>query len=364
MDNRPFLSAGPEAIAHDLGNALMALLGDVERLSVSASDSAIGARAMAGVRHCLALRRAMIGGGDASTEHLAVGRLKLDESILADRDLLESALVPLGAPASSSSELQLDLQADGVEISWAPTTLRRVLLNLVHNARDAYGAAPGLLEIRTRVLADAVQIECVDRASGIAPDLKPSVLQPSFTTKADGSGLGLAIVQELVGSIGGGVEILDTPGGGTTVRLVLPARSSDVGDMVAAVPGAGQQLLLVEDNVAIRALLAQELRANGYEVAEAGDAESAVRWLSEATSNPELPKRDRPLDILISDVVLPDRSGRELGTEFRERLGELPVVLISAYFDAAEPLEVENERLLKPFEPAELTAVVSRLLRA
>ena len=364
MDTRPSLSAGPEAIAHDLGNSLMALLGDVERLSLAASDPAIGARALASVRHCAALGRAMMGGDASLGEHSASGHLKLDESIRSDRDLLESALVPLGARATTTgSKLGLDLQATELEIPWAPTTLRRVLVNLAHNARDAYGEEPGSFVVRTVPVEGYVRMDCIDRAGGIADHLKPSVLQPNFTTKAEGTGLGLAIVHELVRGIGGQIELMDTPGGGTTIRFELPARRAASAEAKSAVPGTGQQLLLVEDNVAIRGLLAQELRANGYVVAEAGDAEGAARWLSGVNSEPAVPKRDRPLDVLISDVALPGRSGRELSTEFREQLGELPIVLISAYFDATEPLEVESERLLKPFEPAELTAVVSRLLR-
>ena len=92
MDDRPPLSAGPEAIAHDLGNALMALLGDVERLS-AAADSAIGARALAGVRHCVALCRGMRAGATSTDQ--AKLKLPLDESIQVSPDLPRTDLLAL-----------------------------------------------------------------------------------------------------------------------------------------------------------------------------------------------------------------------------------------------------------------------------
>jgi CheY-like chemotaxis protein len=192
------------------------------------------------------------------------------------------------------------------------------------------------------------------------------IFEPFFTTKerGKGTGLGLATVYGIVKQSGGAIAVRSEPGEGSTFTVYLPRIEAAVERFstapVAEGPRSGEgTILLVEDQDAVRGLIASVLRSSGYRVIEAGSGPEAM----------ELPdSRVRAIDLLITDVVMPGMSGKELATRLAARREGLRVLFISGY--AANEIVREGivepgvAFLQKPFTPAELTERVGDMLSA
>jgi CheY-like chemotaxis protein len=230
----------------------------------------------------------------------------------------------------------------------------------VVNARDAMPAG-GLIAVETcdgscdrHPGAEGpafVEIRVRDSGVGIDPDALDRIFDPFYTTKQDGTGLGLATVYGVVSQSGGEVLCDSVPGQGTTFRVRLPA----IGDReepasLAAPPaegGAGQRVLLVEDDPGVRRFARRALTNAGYQVTEATDGEEAQRLLAEL---------DGDFDLLLTDVVMPGTGGLELVDWARRRWPDLPTLFMSGYPHAelaARGMTLEEHEIMaKPFEIA------------
>jgi two-component system, cell cycle sensor histidine kinase and response regulator CckA len=256
--------------------------------------------------------------------------------------------------------------------------LEQVLMNLVVNARDAMPRG-GRLTIETRnaelgedyARAHAgvrpgkyVMLAVSDTGHGIPPDVLPHLFEPFFTTKEPGrgTGLGLATVHGIVQQAGGHVGVYSEVGAGTTFKVYLPRLTDPaVGGVpasaVRAPVGGTETVLLVEDEGGVRALSRHILRTAGYTVLEASDGAEAVRV---ARGHPG------PIDLLVTDVVLPGLSGRELAERLAAIRPRMEVLYLSGYTDDAVVrhgvLEEHVHFLQKPFTPAALTHKVREAL--
>jgi two-component system cell cycle sensor histidine kinase/response regulator CckA len=197
-------------------------------------------------------------------------------------------------------------------------------------------------------------------------EVKARIFEPFFTTKepGKGTGLGLATVYGIVEQAGGHIEVESSPGSGTTFRIGLPwcdmlprpsALLSIRGASLVGASGHGKAVLLAEDEDGIRKLARYTLEAEGFTVVEAEDAESAVTLL----------ESDRPIDLLITDLVMPGMDGRELASRVRGIHPEVGVVFISGYVPDAHRLEGIPGALFlpKPFNPGDLVKVAARAIR-
>jgi CheY-like chemotaxis protein len=205
-----------------------------------------------------------------------------------------------------------------------------------------------------------------DTGHGMTAETKARIFEPFFTTKeiGKGTGLGLSMVYGTLKQIGGFIFVDSQPGLGTTFSLFFPPapQTADVqADQradAAAVPGpaaqaasndGGQTLLIVEDEDAVRNLVASALRTEGYELLLAGSADEALSLVA---------TRERAIDLLLTDAIMPGRSGIDLARELTERLPGLPVILMSGYTEETLPagggLEPAISLLQKPFTPREL----------
>jgi PAS domain S-box-containing protein len=219
--------------------------------------------------------------------------------------------------------------------------MEQVLLNLAVNARDAMPEG-GTLTIETDIaeLDEAavrvhpgmrpgrhVQLSVSDTGVGMSPDVIARAFEPFFSTKSkeEGTGLGLATVYGIVTEAGGSVTIDSEPGLGTTVRVYIPADE----EAIVSAPGNGHQkrsaehsesVLVVEDQDAMRRVTARILRRNGFSVIEAASGEEA---LSLATEN--------AFQLLLTDVVMPQMSGRELAERVQELKPGVAVLFMSGY---------------------------------
>jgi CheY-like chemotaxis protein len=191
------------------------------------------------------------------------------------------------------------------------------------------------------------------------------IFEPFFTTKqvGDGTGLGLATVFGIVQQSGGAILVDSVPGEGTTFRIYLPAvtvvphRSGETLRTVS--PDGIETVLLVEDDAAVRALAHTTLANHGYDVLDASDSADAQRV---ADAHP------RAIDLLLTDVVMPNGSGPELAAALRERRPGLKVLYMSGYTDDAVVrhglLHDEVEFIQKPYTPLGLAQKIRQVLDA
>jgi two-component system cell cycle sensor histidine kinase/response regulator CckA len=261
-----------------------------------------------------------------------------------------------------------------------PGQIEQVLLNLVVNARDALPNG-GRITLETKDVSLApdhpsglppgeyVMLAVSDTGTGIAPEILPHVFEPFFTTKeaGRGTGLGLAMVEGIVQQSGGATTVDSQLGRGTSFIVYLP-RSNEAPvskphgleaphDEPRIREGAFETVLVCDDDDAVRKLLADLLAFRGYRVLEARGGRHALDVAQ---------RYARPIQLLVSDVVMPELGGLELAERLRQRQPELKVLFISGYTEDAARfsslLSDDTRFLAKPFLPATLTETVCTLL--
>ena len=362
-------------IAHDFNNLLAVILMQATVLAERAAEPglrdgideiiAVAKRAAALTRSLQALSRrqsaqpVMLDLGQA-----IAGKTQLLRRTLGADVVLETRFDP-GLPR---------VQAD-------PAMMEQVLMNLVHNARDAMPGG-GHLSVAVRAIdvdheraalqpgagpGRHVGLVVSDTGVGIAADALPRIFEPFFTTKdaGTGTGLGLSMVLGLVQQHRGWVEVETAIGRGTTVTVILPAADRARLEERSATPrvpvrGGHETILLVEDEASVRASTRVVLQRYGYRVLEADSAAAALtRWEAEGGG----------VDLLLTDLVMGGGiSGRQLAETLRARSAALRVIYMSGYNRdfLARVLHLEPGRLVipKPCTAAELAATVRRCLDA
>jgi PAS domain S-box-containing protein len=295
--------------------------------------------------------------------------MSLNDTVAAMKELLMSTL-------GERIELIIDLAEDLPQILADQGQLERVLVNLAVNARDAMPGG-GKLTIETAVeqvdeLAASttgpspgqyVTVTVSDTGCGIPPHLLDRVFEPFFSTKpqGQGTGLGLATVYGIITQAGGTVRIYSEPGHGTTLRVYLPVTVGAVGSAESpalAQAGGGQVVLVVEDEPALREVTRRTLAENGYQVIAAA---SGTEALSLFTSRPE------HIDLLLTDVIMPQMQGKELADKVLALDPDTPVVFMSGYTQgllSTQGVQEPGIHLIeKPFSEATLLTTLQQVLR-
>jgi CheY-like chemotaxis protein len=253
-----------------------------------------------------------------------------------------------------------------------PAQIELTVLNLVVNARDAVGEG-GRVEVRVEEVAgeegdglppgpQAVLV-VQDDGSGMDAATRERIFEPFFTTKpaGKGTGLGLATVYGVVSQSGGAIRVRSEPGRGAEFRVYLPLRPAPEAEpepAVPAPPGTGAEtVLLVEDDPSIRGIVRRALARAGYRVLDAGTAGDAL----------QVARAEPGIHALVTDVVLPERSGWDLSLEIARGRPGLRVLFMSGYAaqPTGEPLLPEGVPFLaKPFTPEDLLRSLRAVLDA
>ena len=274
-------------------------------------------------------------------------------------------------PASVDIEVRTDPSLPQVCIS--PSRLDQALVNLVVNARDAM-ADGGRVVIAASPLTSGpeelglgrgpyVEVSVSDNGTGMSAEVVERAFDPFFTTKGpgEGTGLGLSIVHGVVTGAGGAIAIDSKPGEGTTVRLYLPAAEQPAAAAsrrpdAAPATGAGEVVLVVEDEATVRALAARMLTGAGYRTLEAGGPVEALELLA---------RSEVGVDVVLSDVIMPGMSGGQFAERLARSHPGLPVIFMSGYTGGDVDLGDPSLTLLeKPFTRDDLlAAVAARLTR-
>jgi CheY-like chemotaxis protein len=202
-----------------------------------------------------------------------------------------------------------------------------------------------------------------DTGTGMPPEVRERVFEPFFTTKGPGrgTGLGLSVVHGIVAQSGGCIEVMSEVGAGTTFRAYLPAASAPPSGAPQARPRAdapgSETVLIVEDEASIRRVAVRILERQGYAVLQAAGGTEALRVAR---------AHDGPIDVLVTDVVMPGMDGRELAEALLVNRPEMTVLYTSGYTDdevvkrGVQRLEVAF--LPKPYDPTALRDKVRKVL--
>ncbi len=348
-------------IAHDFNNILTAILGYSESI-VSQSDPRAPLRAEA-----LEIQRAGEKAAALTRQLLAFGKRQALKMTVVDlnvivRDVHQLMERLIGEDITIEPRLATDLAAVTADI----TQLEQILVNLVVNARDAMPEG-GRLTITTETIDRAASnggafvmpagrftiLSVADTGTGMDAHTRAQIFDPFFTTKdtGKGSGLGLATVYGTVKQLGGYIEVESVVGDGTCFTISLPCTDQPAEpvarrpDPVAATPGQGETVLLVEDDDAVRAFTGHALRCAGYRVLDAASPESALGLVNKFAD---------PIDLVLTDVIMPGMNGKQMVTRLERTCPDAKVLYMSGYSGTTyfDPSIVDpaRERLLeKPF---------------
>ncbi len=212
-----------------------------------------------------------------------------------------------------------------------------------------------------------VTLSVTDSGVGMDEDTRARIFEPFFTTKAKGhgSGLGLPVAYGIIRQSGGNITVATSPGLGSTFTIYLPLAEPPAADTTAApsssatAAGGHETILVVEDHDAVRRLAADVLRAGGYDVLVADTGTDAMSLVERRGGN---------IDLLLTDVIMPRMSGREVATRLQRQLPGLAVLFMSGYTQTAivqnGALESGLQFLAKPFTPTQLLTRVREVLAA
>jgi CheY-like chemotaxis protein len=359
-------------VAHDFNNLLMIISGHVSLLLHKFGRNSVEGEKLEIVEGA-ASRAAGL-----TRQLLAYSRKQvLEPKILEIDPLVKNLEGMLRRLIREDIELRTELNGKDARVKVDPNQLEQVLINLAVNARDAMPNG-GLLSIRTELplgrsrrqlpshmAGDSyVLITVSDSGVGMDSATRERLFEPFFTTKemGKGTGLGLSMVYGIVRQSGGQIVVDSAPGKGSRFQIFLPLIEQPVSASASQTtelpPARGKgNILLVEDEKELRALLAETLNELGYTVLQAGNGAEAI----------ELAKSALPsIDMMITDMVMPRMNGRELSKALRARRPGLPVLFISGYSDVIpseeEFFNVTTQFLQKPFNSESLGHRVRELL--
>ncbi len=362
-------------VAHDFNNLLVGILGYSELLKKKLAEQSPLLR-MANEINFAAMRAR-----DLTSRLLALSHRQVLRPAVLDLNALVRQCERLLRPVIGEDvRVILRLDPKTAHVKADPAQLEQVILNLALNARDAMPGG-GTLSMETcNIQVDAalarlhpglipgyyVRLSVTDTGHGIAPDAMPRIFEPFFTTKevGKGSGLGLSTVYGVVKQSGGCVTVSSVPDKGATFGIYLP-RASELPERktpappVTASSTGTETILLVEDEAIVRDLVCEILKESGYVVLSATSGADAMKIIDEQAD---------PIDLLITDVVMPEMSGPELANILRRARGEMSVLYMSGYTDDAvlvrQGLPENSAFIRKPYTPQQFLQKVRETLDA
>ena len=372
MDSVGQLAGG---VAHDFNNLLTVIAGRVDFLLEASNLDAEQASDLAEIKK--ASERAT----ELTRQLLAFSRKQLLQPRVVDLNRMVNDVEPmLRRLIREDISIRVDLSDDLGSVTADPGQLQQILLNLALNSRDAMPSG-GVLTFRTenRTLnggasrreahippGDYVVLEVVDTGIGMDAVTQSHIFEPFFTTKGQGkgTGLGLSTVYGIVKQSGAGISVESAPQQGTTFCVYFPrtdgyalAEPAECGE---AAPVAGNEtILLVEDDSSVRELVERVLKSRGYNVLAAQHGSAALSLASQ---------RERAVDLVLTDIVMPAMSGRELVEALQVQRPRLRVLYMSGYTDdevLRRGLHDPNTSFIqKPFTAENLATQVRKVLDA
>ncbi len=348
-------------VAHDMNNALNAIIafadlalqaaGDNEGLREDIGEIRLAADRAAGItRRLLAFSRRQV---------LQPQVIEVNTIVTRVEDMLRRLI-------GDQIALSLRLAPDAGWVRSDPAQIEQVIINLALNARDAMPGG-GHLTIETAVAqleveqagefdtiapGDYAVLRIFDSGCGMSSDVLAHAFEPFFTTKdlSRGSGLGLPVVYGIVKQSGGQIRVHSEPGQGTRVEIYLAHVSEpDLPEAALSTATGDETVLLVEDEELVRKVVSRILERAGYRVLVAASGAEALAMCARSPT---------PIDVLVTDVVMPGMGGRELADRVVERLPKLKILFMTGYTDdellRRGILDQGRAVIVKPFSPRDL----------
>jgi len=363
-------------VAHEFNNILMAIGGHAELVAREGGPGGNGRASLNKIRE-LTRRGAALAG-----QLLAFSRRETMELVTVNvNTIVKETARMLRKVMPAQIDLESFAAGDLGNARVDPAQIQQLLVNLAVNARDAMPRG-GRLTLETAnvefdrdyagehsgvKVGSYVMIAVSDTGTGMDPRTRERIFEPFFTTKpaGEGTGLGLSVVFGIARQHGGHVWVYSEPGHGSTFKVYLPRVEAEPEDKERqdapadeGLPGGEERVLVAEDDNSVREILTHCLKGCGYQVVSAecpSRAESAFR-------------DDGGIDLLVTDLMMPERSGRELYDRLAAESPGLKVLYISGYTDRAlgreGMLEEGSAFLQKPFSLRELARVVREVLDA
>jgi len=362
-------------VAHDFNNLLTAIKGHAELMleEIAANDPAHD--------DLIEIRRAADRAAELTRQLLAFSRQQVMQPRVMDLNAAVLSIEAMvGRLIGEDIEFRTSLAPDLAAVRADPGQIEQVLMNLVVNARDAMPTGGTLLIETANAYLDEeyvrrhagvlepgayVLLTVSDTGIGMSREVQEKIFEPFFTTKepGKGTGLGLASVYGIVKQSGGHIWVYSEPGKGTTFKVYLPhadtvrdeapVRTAPAGE----IPGGRETVLVVEDEQVVRATVRRALQRHGYAVLEAANGTEALRINA---------LYEDPIHILVTDVVMPEMSGRELASRLCTVRPEMRVLYTSGYTEDAIVrrgfLEPGIHFLEKPFTAEALARKVRDVL--
>ena len=361
-------------VAHDFNNLLTVILGYNEMLREQVKGDPVAMDYVGEVSQ--ASQRA----SSLTNQLLAFSRRQVSVPRVVDlNELVRNIDKMLGRIIGEDIRLEMRLDPSLPLVKVDPTHIDQVIMNLAVNSRDAMPEGGGLTIETTHVhLSEeyaASHIELLpglyamlsvsDTGMGMDAATRLRIFEPFFTTKerGKGTGLGLSIVYGIVKQNGGEILVYSEVGRGTVFKIYIPAAQEAAqalpvaGEEITAEPAIGT-ILLVEDEDQVRNLTRSMLTRQGYRVLDFASAADALRLLREDTE---------PIDLLLTDMVMPQMGGLELAREAQAVRPGIKTVFMSGYSDASVTsqgmITAETPFIQKPFTAASLRAKLREVLR-
>ena len=350
------LSSG---MAHHLNNLFAVILGRVELLMGKVQEQSVR-------RSLEIIQRTAQDGAEVVRRVQRFSRVQpVSDAVAVDLNQLVHEVVELTRPRwqdeaqlrGSRIEVAVETGTVGAAAG-EPAPLREVLMNLLLNAADSITQA-GKVTLRTWTRDDRVYCSVSDTGSGMPEECRRRALEPFFTTKGPkATGLGLSVAYGTVQRYGGTLTVESTEGQGTSVEVSLPTASATASFAKSSTgarnePVVPLRILVIDDELQVRATLAEMLEEQGHSVTQAPGGREGLSYLG---SNPEL------VDVVISDLGMPDMNGWDVAKGIQGRWPQLPVGLITGWGET-EITREERSRvnfvITKPFDKAVLRATMA-----
>jgi signal transduction histidine kinase/ActR/RegA family two-component response regulator len=358
-------------VAHDFNNLLTVIGGYCE----------ISLQTMTGPhplqRNIVEIQKASERASSLTGQLLAFSRKQvLQPRVFQLNDVVQGMEKMLRRLIGEDIELSISFGCGLGHIEADPGQIEQVIMNLAVNARDAMPRG-GKLTIsttnitvdqktsfrkRTLVVGDYVMLAISDNGVGMTEDVKVHLFEPFFTTKGlgKGTGLGLATCYGIICQSGGDIRVYSEPNEGTVFKIYLPRTDREpisAANMEPQImPGGTESILVVEDDAAVRQLAVTVLRGRGYLIQECNNAFEAL----------ELIRKNDHFDLVLTDVIMPRMSGKELSDQIKQQSPQTKVLLMSGYTDdALAHHNVLDERLSfleKPFSPSRLARKIREVI--